>query len=61
MSEYIISILFFCFGVFFKYHASFLAQGTIDSMGPGYYPDMIATILIGVALVIALRKILWKS
>jgi len=61
MSDYITALLFLCVGVFFKYHASFLDQGTMSGMGPGYYPDLVATALIVIAVLIALKRLIWKS
>ena len=32
----------------------------MSDMGPGYYPDLVATALIVIAVLIALKRLIWK-
>jgi len=61
MSNYIISFIFFVIGIFFKYHSSNLTMGSLQDMGPGFYPNMISNLLIIIAILIAAKQAIWKS
>ena len=61
MNNSILSLIFLVIGIFFRYQASLLPQGTVEMMGSGYFPSLVSTLLIVVAGIILIKEIFWKS
>jgi len=61
MSNYITATIFLVIGLFFKYHSSTLPLGSLSNIGPGYFPNLVSTILIIVGLIILVKQLTWKS
>lgn len=61
MRNLIISLIFLATGCFFKYLSQQIDVGTMADMGPGYFPDLISTLLIIVSVLIMIKQLIWKS
>jgi putative tricarboxylic transport membrane protein len=61
MKDIVAGLLFIVIGVFFKYHSQTYSLGSVSNMGPGYFPDLISTLLLVVGIVLTIKSLIWKS
>lgn len=54
-------VVFVAIGTIFLLGALSLSQGTIISMGPGFFPTAISILLITVGCILILKGIFWTS
>jgi len=60
MKNYLTAGLFVSIGLFFQFTGQSLASVNGDTLGPGFFPDLISNILIIVGIIIALKQYIWK-
>jgi hypothetical protein len=60
MKNYLTAGLFVSIGLFFQITGQSLTSVNGDTLGPGFFPDLISTLLIIVGIIIALKQYIWK-
>jgi putative tricarboxylic transport membrane protein len=58
--DFIASLFFLCFGLFFTFYARTLAIGTIEEPGPGFLPFWAGLLLTGMAVLLVLKTLIGK-
>lgn len=61
MKDIIAGLLFIFIGIFFKYHSQSYSLGSVSDMGPGYFPNLISTLLLVVGIILTIKSLIWKS
>ena len=54
-------LIFLAVGGFFKYFSNDYDIGTLSLMGPGYFPNLISSLLLMIGAIVTVKGLFWKS